>query len=123
MIFFYFINSHAQWKAKFKQAIDNKEQLDVALIAKDNCCDLGKWLYDPQSVSQYSQLASYQACITIHADFHQQAASIAALINEGQYEEANKQLIHSSQYAKLSNAVSASIRRINKEINQPQPIP
>lgn len=112
------INSHARWKAKFKAAIDNKEQLDAAVIAKDNCCELGKWLYDTHSVEEYSHLASYTDCVAVHAQFHQEAARIALLINEALYEEAQKQISHGSHYAKLSTAVSASIRRINKEIAQ-----
>lgn len=123
MIFVDMINSHAQWKAKFKAAIDNKQQLDVALIAKDNCCNLGKWLYDAQSIAEYGHLDSYKHCLTVHADFHQEAARIAALINDADYTNATTQMAHSSIYAKLSNTVSTSIRRINKEINQLQAMP
>ncbi len=39
------VAKHAEWKVKFRKAISAKEQLDTASIAKDNCCELGKWLH------------------------------------------------------------------------------
>lgn len=116
MTFVDIITSHASWKAKFKLAIDNKEKLDVSLIAKDNCCDLGQWLYNADSVEKYSRFESYKVCVTTHADFHKEAASIATLINEAKYEEATHLIGYASSYAKLSSAVSASIRRMSRDV-------
>ena len=41
------INKHAAWRMKFRTAMKMKESLDAATIGKDNCCELGKWLYGP----------------------------------------------------------------------------
>ena len=111
MTFVDIITSHASWKAKFKIAIETKETLDVSLIAKDNCCDLGQWLYNADG-----NLESYKACVITHADFHKEAANIATLINEAKYEEATRLIGYASGYAKLSNAVSASIRRMSRDV-------
>jgi methyl-accepting chemotaxis protein len=116
MTFVDIITSHASWKAKFKIAIETKETLDVSLIAKDNCCDLGQWLYNADSIVKYGNLESYKACVITHADFHKEAANIATLINEAKYEEATRLIGYASGYAKLSNAVSASIRRMSRDV-------
>lgn len=39
------IQKHAEWKLKFRSAISRKEQMDAETIGKDNCCQLGVWLY------------------------------------------------------------------------------
>ena len=39
------IAKHAEWKFMFRSAIFKKETLDVNSIARDDCCELGKWLH------------------------------------------------------------------------------
>ena len=34
---------HTEWKTRLLAAISNNETLNTATIAKDTCCDLGKW--------------------------------------------------------------------------------
>lgn len=39
------LQKHMYWKIEFRDAISNQGEMDAVTIAKDNCCELGKWLY------------------------------------------------------------------------------
>lgn len=108
------ITSHAAWKAKLAAAITNEETLDIELIGKDNCCDLGIWLYSDEVKSQEIS-ESYISCVVTHAAFHTEAAKVATLINARHFKEAKTLLEYNSEYAKSSIAVAASLRRMRKE--------
>ena len=72
------IRKHARWKTWFQQAVSAGEPLDVAILAKDNQCDLGKWLYG-EAQSLYGMRPSHALCLTRHAAIHVEAARIAAV--------------------------------------------
>ena len=67
------IRKHARWKTWFQQAVSAGEPLDVAILAKDNQCDLGKWLYG-EAQSLYGMRPSHALCLTRHAAIHVEAA-------------------------------------------------
>ena len=72
---------------KFRGAIQEKEQLDVAAISSDDKCPIGQWLHG-EAKEQYARLTSYALCVVKHAEFHQSAGKVAAKINAGNYAEA-----------------------------------
>ena len=39
------LHSHQQWKDNLRRAVKNRELIDTSSIGRDDCCDLGKWLY------------------------------------------------------------------------------
>ena len=40
------IRSHTNWKIKLKEYISKRDgSLNHTEVSKDNCCDLGKWIY------------------------------------------------------------------------------
>jgi Chemoreceptor zinc-binding domain len=109
------IQKHAEWKTKFRSAMMKQEQLDVATIAKDNCCDLGKWLHG-EAKEQYGKLGSHTECIRKHAEFHSQAAKVALEINNKNYTQAETMLAAGSAYSNASTAVGGAIMVLKKEI-------
>ena len=94
-----------------------QEQLDVATIAKDNCCDLGKWLHG-EAKTQFGQLGSHGECVKKHAEFHTEAAKVALEINNKDYPKAEAMLAMGTSYANASNSVGGAILRLKKEIGQ-----
>jgi hypothetical protein len=108
------IGKHAEWKMKFRNAISKQEQLDAASIAKDNCCDLGKWLHG-EGKTQYSKLDSYVECVKTHAAFHQEAGKVASAINARKYAEAEAMIDGGTVYAKASSAVGIAVMHLKKE--------
>ena len=109
------IQKHAEWKTKFRSAMMKQEQMDIAVIAKDDCCDLGKWLHG-DAKNQYSQLASHAECVKKHAEFHGEAGKVALAINNKKYTEAEAMLATGSTYANASSMVAGAIMRLKKEI-------
>jgi len=108
------ISKHSEWKTKFRSAISKKEQMDVATISKDNCCDLGKWLHG-DAKSSYSNLTSYIDCVRKHAAFHTEAGKVATAINSKKYTEAETMLGSGTTYSQVSSDVGVAIMRLKKE--------
>jgi methyl-accepting chemotaxis protein len=108
------VGKHAEWKTKFRTAIKKKEQMDVATIAKDNCCELGKWLHG-EAKSQFGRMASYTECVAKHAVFHTEAAKVATAINSGKYTVAEAMLDGGTPYTNISSEVGVAIMHLKKE--------
>jgi methyl-accepting chemotaxis protein len=108
------IKTHAEWKTKFRAAISKEETMDVATIAKDDSCMLGKWLYD-EAKQKYADLESYKTLVARHTAFHVQAGKVANFVNAHQYREAEAALSVGTPYMTASNEVGQSIIRLRKE--------
>ncbi|MFM9870094.1 CZB domain-containing protein [Achromobacter xylosoxidans] len=102
------IQKHAEWKLKFRSAISRKEQMDAETIGKDNCCQLGVWLYGEGKL-KYSAKPEFGAIVRKHKAFHAEAGKIARLINSNQYEQAEKEMGTGTPYSQASSAVGAAI--------------
>ena len=110
------LKKHADWKVKLRSAISSKEALDADMISRDDCCDFGKWLYHDDSSAIVGHLPSYQECMHQHTAFHRVAGDVAKIINNGQYEQAEKLLSNGSNFMNASSAVGSAIIRLKKDI-------
>jgi methyl-accepting chemotaxis protein len=108
------IAKHAEWKTKLRGAISKEEQMDVSTISKDNCCELGLWLYG-EAKSKFSVLDSYKDCLTKHALFHKEAGKVASTINAKKYSEAESMINAGTTYTNASSAVGVAILKLKKE--------
>lgn len=108
------IQKHMDWKVKFRTAISKQEQMDAVTIAKDNCCELGKWLHG-EGKTQCSGLASYATTLSKHAAFHVEAGKVASAINAQKYTEAEAMLNGSSAFTTVSGEVGVALMRLKKE--------
>jgi hypothetical protein len=70
------IEAHRQWKVRLRMFINgtSAERLDPAAVAKDNQCDLGKWIHGPATA--YASRPCYVALKGAHAEFHASAARV-----------------------------------------------
>ncbi|MCX7089342.1 MAG: methyl-accepting chemotaxis protein [Methylococcales bacterium] len=109
------MQKHSDWKVKLRTAIVNQEQMDAVTIAKDNCCDFGKWLHG-SARSTLSHLDAYVACVSKHASFHIEAGKVASTINAKKFSEAEAMLNHDTPYAAASSAVGVAIMRLQKDL-------
>jgi methyl-accepting chemotaxis protein len=109
------LQKHAEWKVKLRTAINQRDTLDAVTISKDNCCDFGKWLHG-DAHQQLGHLASYTECVGKHAAFHKEAGSIAGLINEQKYTEADQKLASESGFNQASSEVGSAIMRLKKDV-------
>lgn len=109
------LQKHTEWKTKFRTAIAQNETLDAESIAKDNCCDFGKWLYG-ESKASLGILESHKECVAKHKVFHIEGGKIATAINLRKYTEAEAMLSINTPYFNASNETGVAIIRLKKEI-------
>ncbi|MCC6537355.1 MAG: CZB domain-containing protein [Bryobacterales bacterium] len=67
------IVAHSNWKKRFVAHLEGKEKLVADVVAKDNVCDFGKWLYGEGRA--HANRAEYLAARDAHAAFHKTAAT------------------------------------------------
>jgi len=108
------VAKHAEWKTKFRMAISKNETMDASTIAKDNCCELGKWLHG-EGKNKFGHLSTLSDCLAKHSSFHIEAGKIANAINAKKYTEAEAMLNAGTTYAAASSAVGVSIMKLQKE--------
>lgn len=109
------IQAHANWRAKLRTAVAQKETLDADTVSRDDCCELGKWLHGAGS-SQYGGKPSFVQLLESHRQFHQEAGKVARLINQGAYSEAEKQLESNTGFSNASQKVGAAVIQLAKEL-------
>jgi hypothetical protein len=85
------IEKHAQWKAKLRLAISRQEELNVAELSRDDCCELGTWLHG-QASAQFGALPSHAETMLRHVEFHAEVADIARQVNAKRYAKAEQML-------------------------------
>lgn len=110
------IEVHMDWKGRFGSAIAERETLDVSVIARDDCCDLGRWLHSAAK-DKYATFKSYSTCLDNHAVFHVEAGKVAQTINAKKYADAEAMLNAGTSYSAASTAVCIAIMRLKNEIS------
>lgn len=109
------VEIHMDWKGKLGSAIAERESLDASAIARDDCCELGRWLHGAGS-DKYASFTSYATCVENHAVFHIEAGKVAQTINAKKYSEAEAMLNAGTPYSAASTAVCIAIMRLKNEI-------
>jgi hypothetical protein len=107
--------SHQEWKEKLHSAVKAQETIDTFTIARDDCCDLGKWLYADGQRLHWGK-PEFQSLLMHHKEFHLLAGAVAEVINQKQYELAEAYLSSDTQLAHSSNEVGAAIRRLEATV-------
>ena len=108
---------HICWKTNFRNAIANHELLDVATIAKDDCCELGRWLHDSKIRQRLNHQKSYHDCLEKHAEFHLEAGKIAELANAGNYYDALQLFNGTSEFSRTFMYLVLCISNLEEYIN------
>ncbi|HJV75632.1 MAG TPA: methyl-accepting chemotaxis protein, partial [Noviherbaspirillum sp.] len=80
------IDAHRQWKAKLRDAIENRDKVDVKTLTRDDCCALGKWIYSDGQ--RFKERGTFTTLVSKHAHFHKEAGQVGHLINQGQLNQA-----------------------------------
>ncbi|TRW92777.1 methyl-accepting chemotaxis protein [Candidatus Methylobacter oryzae] len=109
------LHKHAEWKVKFRTALEHHDKMDVATISKDNCCHFGQWLHG-HAKSRLGHLDSFSDCMSHHAAFHIEAGKVAQAINEDRRHEVNAMLNPGSAFTEKSSAVGVAIMRLKKDV-------
>jgi len=111
--FFSATNAHKTWKKRLHDCINGScNTLDPAVIALDNRCDLGKWLYsihDRRPALSADTQRLFTRLLDEHAAFHREAARVAQLAMAQQQKEALEQLQGGGDYVRISNQVIGTL--------------
>ncbi|MGB3631895.1 MAG: CZB domain-containing protein, partial [Terracidiphilus sp.] len=86
--------------------------LNAATVAKDDRCELGKWLRGEGS--RYAQSPEFAKLVTDHARFHVAAADIVKKADAGMKVSEEVALGAKSEYASASNTVVTELMRLKK---------
>lgn len=109
------IAAHTQWKLKLRTAINRKEQLDVAVVCRDDQCPLGKWLHG-EGRMQYGAKGTFTRLIDSHRKFHAEVGNVAREVNAGRFERAGTLLDAGSAFAGASTDVGMAINSLKREL-------
>jgi methyl-accepting chemotaxis protein len=109
------IKAHADWRTKLRTAVQRKESVDAETIARDDCCELGKWLHG-RGQSQYGGKPSFVQLVGTHREFHQEAGKVARSINQGSYDVAEQQLGSGTGFARASSKVGTAVVQLKNEL-------
>lgn len=70
------ILTHIQWKNRLRNHINGNEKVDPAVLAKDDQCELGKWLHG-EAQKEFTSPGTLSELKVKHARFHAAAAAVA----------------------------------------------
>jgi hypothetical protein len=99
------------WKVRLQGTLlgTSNEQLEVAVVAQDNVCALGKWLYT-EGKQHYSHLPEYEELRKTHADFHLCAGEVLIEFHNNQIESATQLL--RGKFRNLSDVIQLDLVRL-----------
>ncbi len=111
---------HSKWKRRLQDFVAGKstETLDRARIARDDVCDLGKWIETQRAALAGD--ADFRNLIARHKDFHERAAEVVALCEAGTKDLAQKALDPTAPYSRASAGVVNAIVRLRTRTPSPQ---
>lgn len=105
--------SHSEWKRRLQKAVETSELLDVETIKRDDCCDLGKWVYS-SGRTHYGHFPEFQTLLEKHKEFHAITGIVAGIVNDNHAETAKSMLGGSSQFSYASMEVIVAINALKK---------
>lgn len=112
MNFFDALNVHLAWKHRLRGYLEGTsgEQLEPAVVSRDDCCDLGRWIASQRE--DKSDLPEFVHMCEQHAAFHRCAGHIVARMQAGDADGAEHVLV--TEYAQLSARVIRAITKLNR---------
>jgi len=115
------ISAHTAWLKNIKTAVAvsamsgksaNSAQTTktITRIETDNQCAFGKWLYETIE-PELKKSTYYEIIVTLHAQFHQQAASILSLAFQGKKSQASSLISDDSDFILCSEQLIMSLNQ------------
>jgi hypothetical protein len=111
------IESHLRWKARLADYIAGRstETLDVAVIACDDKCVLGQWLYSTGK-QKFGSHSEFERLRVTHAIFHRCASDVVRFADAGEQRQA-LEMITAGDYAKTSAQVIRQLSALWKKVS------
>jgi len=109
------VAAHQKWRTTLRNAVLQKKTLDADRIRRDDCCDLGRWLYGT-GARCCSGMPAFTHLIEKHRDFHLEAGKVAETINQSRYEQAQRMLDAGSAFVEAGNRVVQALRELRQQV-------
>lgn len=105
------ISLHEAWRARLEDMVHGRRSrvMRQELICLDHRCQLGRWLYGP-GYRALGQHTAFGMLVARHKYFHQQAALVVSLFQEGDLQQSQRVLKTSCQHA--SNQVVLLLKEL-----------
>ena len=111
------INAHERWKARLMDYLEGRSQvgLDPEVIRRDNYSALGRWLHGVGR-EMLGHHPEYPMLLARHRYFHEQAAEIVELAQQGEWERVVA--ILNGGYRFASNQIVILLKSIRHSVSQ-----
>ena len=110
------IAAHAEWKVKLRLYLGGQGDLDPSIIAQDNQCALGQWIYGEGQA--YAHLAEFETLRQHHKSFHKCASVVVEKIDANHQEEATQDLEPGGEFSSLSSEISMGLMRLKRHVSE-----
>lgn len=106
------VDAHMKWKVRLESYINgtSTEQLQVAVVCRDDQCPLGKWIYSTGG-ERFGFAETFVEMKSRHADFHRCASEVLASAQAGEREKAMN-LLTRGDYVRNSEKVKSLLARL-----------
>ncbi|MBU1689117.1 MAG: CZB domain-containing protein [Gammaproteobacteria bacterium] len=105
------IADHAAWKARFRDFINGKIELDAATVGKENLCQFGQWI-EKEGERMLLPKEVHDEIFSLHAEFHRVAGTVVDKKNKGDIQGAQQDLATNGAFGKASNALMQRMLKI-----------
>lgn len=113
------IAAHQQWRVTLRNAALKNKKMDADTIRRDDCCELGKWVYGPGG-KRWGTVPVFKDLIKHHKVFHSEAGKVADAINQGQSKRAEQMMESGTPFVEAGHNVTQSIRVLRDMVNSGQ---
>ena len=105
------IEAHFRWFDHLKNAIaTQKSEFKPEMVAQDNQCELGKWIYTDLKALCNEQI--YTEIMVSHANFHKKASEALTLALQGKIKDAEERIAFGSELLKLSGKLVLLLKKV-----------
>lgn len=110
------VQAHINWKLRLQNYLEGRsgEQLDAAVICRDNQCELGKWIHGA-AMDHFHGLEPFHQLIADHAQFHYVAANVVQNVQSKDFITARR--ILDEEYPHISRKVVLSLTELHKAVS------
>ncbi|PIQ14038.1 MAG: hypothetical protein CO125_01795 [Hydrogenophilales bacterium CG_4_9_14_3_um_filter_59_35] len=98
------IADHAAWKARFRDFINGKLELDAPTVGKDNHCQFGKWI-EKEGERMLLPKEVHDEIFSLHAEFHRVAATVVEKKKRGDIHGAQQDITSNGSFGRASSAL------------------
>lgn len=109
------VHWHMAWLKKMLVDIQNPSKLKPEEIARDDLCEIGKWIHG--EAAQYVDLAEYKELKSIHQQLHKATSQAVVLAQAGKLSEAQEYLSMHGDFIQTSKRLLDSCDRLLKKAN------